>query len=292
MLRSLFLACFAASAVSADCTKDFLRNATRAYISAQSSGRSSIFSALGTTANFLYVENNKLADFNSSTLSKPIKIDFNRSIHDTAQCATFTEIVAATDPHPYVIHTRIVFEASTLHAAIIESVVTDQGDWLFNATGTLNLVTPEKWDPIPKENQESRAQIQSYADVYFDRFGNVSVNVPWGPPCSRVEGGLPANGELRGEDCIHVWPSTIYVPYRRYVVDEEYGAVDIFVGFPGLDRTRNTWAAPDSHFFRGEKGKIKYLHTASACFTDGCGLNGTTSFGRRGLDGRIVRLGV
>jgi len=48
-------------------------------------------------------------------------------------------------------------------------------------------------------------------------------------------------------------------------VDEEYGAVDIFVGFPGLGRTWNNEAAPDSHFFKGEGEKIKYVHAVSAC---------------------------
>lgn len=279
MLLTLLPLLALVASIAADCSKDFLRNATAAYIAAQSTGQTGLLSSFGVTANFLYVENNQLADWKSSTLSMPIRIDAHRSIHDVLQCATFTEIIAAANPHPYVIHTRIVFDSSQ-KVALVESVVTDEGDWLFNATGTLALVTPEKWDPIPKEKQESRETIQAYADAYFNRFGNVSVVVPWGAPCERVEGGLPAKGELRGADCVMVWPSTIYVPYRRYVVDEEYGAVDIFVGFPGLDRTRNNQAAPDSHFFRGEAGKIKYLHTASACWTAGCGLNGTT-FGRR-----------
>jgi hypothetical protein len=162
-------------------------------------------------------------------------------------------------------------------ATLIESVVTDEGDWLFNATGTLNLITPESWTPIPKAQQDTRAVIKAAEDAYFDRFGNVSVTVPWGPPCYRVEGALPARGTLRANDsfCEMVWPSTIIVPYRRYVVDEEYGVVDMFVGFPGLDRTQGQDAMPDSHLFRIEGGRIKYSHTASACVVNGCGLNGT-----------------
>ncbi|KAB5585157.1 hypothetical protein GE09DRAFT_1276758 [Coniochaeta sp. 2T2.1] len=275
-MLSLVLASLAAT-VAADCSRDFLTKATGQYIAAQRAGQSSAISALATT-NVTYTENNKPLSISASTLSQPIKIDFTRSAHDTVQCATFTEIIAASNPHPYVIHTRMVF--ANEKATLIESVVTDNGDWLFNATGTLELNKPESWDPIPKERQDSRATIQAAGDAYFDRFGNVSVTVPWGPPCVRVEGGLPARGTLNGTDCEMVWPSTIHVPYRRYVVDETLGFVDIFVGFPRLDRTQGNDPMPDSHAFRVEGGKIKYLHTASACISEGCGLNGTT-FGKR-----------
>jgi hypothetical protein len=66
--------------------------------------------------------------------------------------------------------------------------------------------------------------------------------------------------------------------HRKYVVDEVMGVVDVFMGFTGLDRTRNTEGAPDSHMFRVEGGRIRYIHTASACFVDGCGMNGTGMF--------------
>ncbi|KAF2272671.1 uncharacterized protein EI97DRAFT_202751 [Westerdykella ornata] len=282
------------SAASAACTREFLKAATDDYIVAQSAGQPSGVTAF-TAPNLTYTENAKAVDITKGTLSIPIKFDYNFSGHDTLQCAAFTELIAATDKHPYVIHTRMVFENSK--ATLIESIVTDQGDWLFNATGTLNLVKPETWTPIPQAQQDTRAVIQAAGDAYFDRFGNTSVVVPWGPPCYRVEGGLAARGTLRSNDsfCEMVWPSTIIVPYRRYVVDELYGVVDMFIGFPGLDRTQGQAPMPDSHLFRIENGRIKYSHTASACVKDGCGLNGTFGGGlqrlaKRGYRNRAVRL--
>jgi hypothetical protein len=260
-----------AAVTSAACPREFLQNATSQYIAAQASGQSRAFSAF-TASNFIYTENAKQVDIQSSTFNQPIKIDFTRSAHDTVQCATFTEIIAATNPHPYVIHTRMVFSPVTEKATQVESIVTDDGDWLFNATGTLDLNAPEKWDPIPADQQDSREVIQAAGDAYFDRFGNVSITVPWGPPCYRLEGGLEAKGNLTGGDCVMEWPSTIHVPYRRYVIDETLGVVDMFIGFPGLDRSQGQDPMPDSHFFRVEKGKIRYLHTASACVEKGCGL--------------------
>ena len=279
MYYSFIIASLAATA-AADCSREFLKNATDQYVAAQTAGKSNYIAALA-ASNVSYTENAKPVDIKTSTLSQAIKIDFTRSIHDTVQCATFTEIIAATDPHPYVIHTRMVF--TNQKATLIESIVTDQGDWLFNATGTLALNAGEEWDPIPKDKQDSRAVVQAGGDAYFDRFGNVSVALPWGPPCYRLEGGLKASGTMNGADCVMDMPSTIHVPYRRYVVDEEMGAVDMFIGFPGLDRSQGQAPMPDSHFFRIENGKIRYVHTASACVEAGCGLNGTFKAYRRDI---------
>ncbi len=135
-------------------------------------------------------------------------------------------------PHPHGVRSE------SGQAQLVESVVTDQGDWAFNATGTLALNAPEAWDPIPKDKQDSREVIQAAGDAYFNRFGNTSVVVPWGRVCYRLEGGFKVEGTLKGDDCEMVWPSTIHVPYRRYVVDQEMGVVDLFIGFPGLDRSQ------------------------------------------------------
>ena len=275
-----------ATLTAASCPRDFLKSTTAAYLAAQTAGNPSLLAPYTTgSPNLIHLENNHLApSLASSTLASPLQVDFSRSLHDPDQCATFTELIAATDPRrPRVVHTRMVFDPATRLATLVESVVTDQGDWLFNATGTLALNAGEAWAPIAEgERASSRAAVQALGDAYFDRFGNVSVVVPWGAPCYRLEGGLPARGEMKGEECEMVWPSTIVMPYRRYVVDVEMGAVDLFVGFPGLDRTQGEAPMPDSHLFRVEGGRIKYVHTASACVVEGCGLNGTTLGRRRG----------
>ncbi|KAL2192876.1 hypothetical protein P885DRAFT_64492 [Corynascus similis CBS 632.67] len=296
----------ASASAAASCSREVLQEVTKAYVAAQEAGDASLLTGLVSPhSNQVYLENNQvvgggLAD-PSGALGSPLQIDFSRSIHDPDQCATFTEIIAASDPHPRVIHTRIVLEPplappsnSTYRAfsslfrravnpddipkaSLIESIVTDQGDWLFNATGTLELNAGEVWDEIPEdERAASPADVRALGDAYFDRFGDESVEVPWAAePCYRLEGGLPARGEVRDGECIMVFPSTIIVPYRRYVVDVTLGAASLFVGFPGLDRTQGQAPMPDSHLFRVEQGKIKYIHTASACVVDGCGLNST-----------------
>ncbi|TRX89455.1 hypothetical protein FHL15_009624 [Xylaria flabelliformis] len=263
------------TAVSAACTRELLKNATDQYLDAQTKGSSGDLAALA-VANLTYTENEVKMSIDRSVLTEPIKMDHNRSIFDTVQCATFTEIIAATNIHQYVIGTRMEFNADN-KVSKIESVVTDRGDWAFNATGYSYWNSLENWDPIPGDKQDTREVIQAAGDAYFDRFKNESVVVPFGIPCSRLEGGAstaPLN--MTGDSCTAAGlPSTLVVTNRRYVVDQELGVVDIFLGFPGLDRSQAPNATmPDSHMFRVESGKIRYIHTVSSCVEAGCGMNG------------------
>ncbi|KAI3317851.1 hypothetical protein HD806DRAFT_526817 [Xylariaceae sp. AK1471] len=263
-----------ATAVSAACTREFLKNATDQYLAAQVKGSSSDLAAIS-VSNITYTENEVKMSLDRSVLTEPIKLDHNRSILDTVQCATFTEIIAATNIHQYVIGTRMEFDAND-KISKIESIVTDRGDWAFNATGYRYWDSLENWDPIPPEKQDPRDVIQAAGDAYFDRFKNTSVVIPFGIPCSRLEGGAstaPLN--MTGDSCTAAGlPSGLVVTNRRYVVDQEMGVVDIFLGFPGLDRSQGTAPMPDSHVFRVESGKIRYIHTVSSCVEAGCGMNG------------------
>ncbi|KAE8450814.1 hypothetical protein EG329_005727 [Mollisiaceae sp. DMI_Dod_QoI] len=261
------------ASASAECSREMLKNATDAYVQAQSSGSgSSAIHALGT--NFTYTENEKPVNIKTGVLTQSMKIDHNRSIHDTTLCATFTELIVTNPAHPYVIATRMLFNDSKV--TTMESLVSTTGDWAFNATGYLYWDSTENWDPIPADKRDSRAVIQAAGDAYFDRFDNVNITVPFGTPCARLEGGAyTGERNLTDNTCYLGLPSTTKVTDRRYVIDETMGVVDIFLGFPGLDRSVGLTPMPDSHVFRVEGGKIRYIHTVSTCVNAGCGLNGT-----------------
>src|SRR5262249_19185190 len=94
---------FAADA-SAACTRETLQKVADAYIKAQTAGKTSLvpFAAKAT-----YQENDVVMDVSMGVLAGPLKVDLTRSFYDTTACAAFTELVAATDPHPYVILTRM-----------------------------------------------------------------------------------------------------------------------------------------------------------------------------------------
>ncbi|KAK3360579.1 hypothetical protein B0T25DRAFT_535945 [Lasiosphaeria hispida] len=271
---------FASGAVAA-CTREFLIDASTKYVAAQTAGNPLILTALA-SSELNYTESDKTIDIKTGVLSQPMMIDRNVSIHDTALCATFTELVVTASAKPWVIGTRILFADDK--AFLIETIATKPGDWLFNATGYLHWASQERWDPIPTRERDTREVIQAAGDAYFNRFANINASVPWGEPCTRLEGGAyTGQRDQTINTCNLGLPSTLRVTNRRYVVDEVMGAVAIYVGFPGLDRTVGLKPMPDSHLFRVESRKIRYIHTVSTCDTAGCGVNGSFAPGRRGL---------
>ncbi|KAH7413849.1 hypothetical protein DE146DRAFT_741501 [Phaeosphaeria sp. MPI-PUGE-AT-0046c] len=273
MFSNILLAGLTARAAVAACDRTFLNDWAALYLSAQNAGNPALLTET-LFPNLTYTEQFKPANISSGILSKALDIAQYRSFLDEVSCTSFTEIVVTNISHPYVIGTRT--EANGLYVQKIETLVSDAGDWLFNATGTAYWNSLEKWDPIPVANRDTREVIKAAGDAYFDRFGNVNVTVPFGTPCARLEGGSYTDASRTNTSTCHLGlPSTIKLVDRRYVVDVEAGVVNIYVGFPGLDRASKE-PAPDSHTFRVEKGKIRYVHTISTCEGHpGCGLNGT-----------------
>ncbi|MDR2215209.1 MAG: hypothetical protein LBE59_05130 [Nevskiaceae bacterium] len=262
-------AAFAADARAA-CSRETLQKLTDTYVNAQTAGKPA---TLPLAKGAVYAENDKPLDIAKGVLAGPLKIDFTRSFHDTTQCAAFTEIVAATDAHPYVIHTRM--EATDKgEVSKMESVVTDEGDWVFGAAEHLAVTKAEKWDEIPKDKRDTRQAIQAAADAYLNNWGEPTLPVPHGTPCSRLEGRVStAARNPEGQACtMGAFPEKLNVTNRRYVIDENFGAVVIFHNFPWLDagipKDPGTQA---SQMFRVEGGKNRYIHEVTVCTTAGCG---------------------
>jgi hypothetical protein len=128
MLPSILLACLSLLVTaSADCSREFLKNATDALLAAQSGHRSSFAPAIA--ANFTYTENDIPGNIATGILSENLKIDHNLSIYDTTACSTFTEIIVTNPAKPYVITARMLFNNSRVTA--METIVTTNGDWAF-----------------------------------------------------------------------------------------------------------------------------------------------------------------
>lgn len=275
----LTLATLAAYTTAFDCTREHLQDVANQYIGLMATGQHDKFENLA--YNMVYVENNKTASILGGTPAFGMVMDSNRSIYDTTQCKTATEIIVTDPLHPYVIHTQMTLDKEG-NVNLIDSLVSDQGDWAFNATGYKYWNTLENWDPIPENERDSRAVVKAAGDAYADRCNDTTVEVPFGTPCARLEGGAyTGRGNLSAETCdLGGLPAHVPMVNRKYVIDEVMGVVDIFLGFTGLDRTRPQEGTPDSHMFRVEKGKIRYIHTVDACFVDGCGMNHTVIIGR------------
>jgi hypothetical protein len=211
-------------------------------------------------------------DIGAGVLAGALKIDFTRSFLDTTQCATFTELVAATDPHPYVIHTRIEATQDG-KVAKMESVVTDAGDWVFGAAEHLAVTRSQDWGEIPEDKRDTRAVIQAAADAYLDNWGTRASGAARHAlrPARRPH--KHRHPESRGQYLRHGGvPGEAQRGHRRYVIDETIGAVSIFHNFPWLDAgLPKDPGTPASQMFRVEGGKNRYIHEATVCTTPGCG---------------------
>jgi hypothetical protein len=267
-------AAFAANASAASpttgCSREALVKLADTYISAQKAGKPA---SIPLAANAYYGENDKAMDIGKGVLAEALTVDFTRSLYDTTQCAAFTELVAATHAHPYVILTRM---EATRDGKVskMESVVTDEGDWVFGATPYLNFTKGENWDEIPMDKRDTRAVIQAAGDAYIDNWGNPDLPVPHGTPCARLEGrAYTGTRDPAANSCnMGKFPQPLKVTNRRYVIDETVGAVVIFHNFPWLDRSLPSVdpGTPAGQMFRVEGGKNRYIHEVTVCAAPGC----------------------
>ena len=259
------------------CTRAGLQAAVDTYIAAQKKGDPS---SLPRPTGLAYVENLQRASIDTGILKLPLKIDFHRSLLDVTTCQTFTEQIITDKTHPYVIGTRLRVNGDKI--AEIESIVTDEDDWLFNAENYLRYSSAEDWSPIPAPQRDSRATLIAAANAYLDAFLEGKTDrVPWGLPCNRTEGGMRTGRGQPDDDCKVGVPSGVNIVNRRFIADEETGAVVVFntFGQNGL---------PDTHLFRVEKGKLRFVHTLTVCTTPGCGFQ-QRGRGQQGQPGRGQR---
>ncbi|KAI1341754.1 hypothetical protein F5Y15DRAFT_430954 [Xylariaceae sp. FL0016] len=266
MLRQLclLLVAFAASVptATAQCNRTKLMGFADAYVAAHEKGQVSL---LGDMAdNFTYVENNKTRDINGSIFSNAFKIEHRHTIADVVDCASYTELIILRDasdaPTPHVIGTQIRHNPADMSCDLIDLLVSSPGSWLFNASQTLYWAQRENWTLIEEPRRNTRDLLRRSADAYLDMWSNKSAvdAVPWGTPCARLEGGAYTGNGSPTDSCKPGIPtnnSQAPNSHRRYVIDEAYGSVNVMCIFEHLKN------APDSHEFRLENGKLRYVHT-------------------------------
>jgi hypothetical protein len=232
------------------CTRDGLQAAADLYIGAQGKGDPS---GLPLATGLAYIENMLVVDIKSGVIQKPLKIDFHRTLIDQPACQTFTEVIVTDKSHPYVIGTRLRVNHDKI--AEIESMVTQEGDWLFDANNYFKWSPGEDWGPIPAGQRDRRETLVAAANAYLDAFLEQKLDaVPWGYPCNRTEGGLRTGKGEPKDGCEVGVPSGVNIVARRFVVDETQGAVVAFCTF-------GVGGLPDAHIFRVEKGKLRFVHT-------------------------------
>jgi len=246
----------ALSHAEVSCTRGGLQQAVDLYIAAQTKGDTS---GMPLAKGVGYWENVAPADIKMGFITKPLNIDHQRSFLDTATCQSFTEVIVTDKAAPYVFGTRLRVN----HDKIVEVEIlwTTTGYWLFNADAYLKYSSAEAWDPVPAEKRDSRDTLVAAANAYLDAFLEKRIDlVPWGFPCERTEGGAYTGKGLPTDSCEVGVPAGVNIANRRFVVDEVLGTVEVLCTF-GAGGPGAGSGAPDSHLFRVENGKLRYVHT-------------------------------
>lgn len=238
------------------CSRDGLQRAIDLYIAAQTKGDTA---GLPLAAGLGYVENMAPVSISDGVIKTAMKIDHHRSLIDTSSCQTFTEVIVTNKEKPYVLGTRLRVNHDKI--AEIEILWTTTGYWLFNADAYLKWSSSENWDPIPAARRDTRATLVAAANAYLDAFleGKKDL-VPWGYPCNRTEGGAHTGNGSPMDSCDVGVPSGVNIANRRFVVDETLGSVVAFCTF-GAGGPNGGSGSPDTHLFRVESGKLRYVHT-------------------------------
>ena len=236
-----------------ECTRAVLQTAVDSYLAAQEAGDPSKM-LLASEAQ--YIENMTEVRKEEGLWNTPLPIAFHRSFLDIDTCRTFTEIIITEGGHPYVLGTRLKVDNGRISE--INSLVTDEGDWLFNADNYLKYSTAEDWRVLNPDERVGRQALIDAGNAYFDHFADRTVEIPFGIPCARLEGGLYTARDFDDPNasCDIGFPvDKLPMTDRSYVVDEDMGTVNIFLRFG------NPPGAPDSHTFRLVNGKLRYVHT-------------------------------
>jgi hypothetical protein len=238
------------------CTRGGLQEAVNLYIAAQTKGD---LSGLPLAKGVGYTENMAAADIQKGFVTKALKIEHHRSFLDPDSCQTFTEVIVTNKDAPYVAATRMRVNHDKI--AEVETLWTTTGYWLFNADAYLKYSSTEKWDPIPAEKRDTRGTLVGAANAYLDAFLEKKIDlVPWGFPCVRIEGGAYTGKGTPSDSCEVGVPGGVNIANRRFVVDEVLGTVAVFCTF-GAGGPNGGSGAPDTHLFRVENGKLRYVHT-------------------------------
>lgn len=262
------------------CSRDGLQRAADLYIAAQTEGDTS---DLPLAMGLDYIENAAPADFNTGLIHMSMKIDDTLTLVDTATCQTFTQSIVTDEANPYVLGTRLRVNHDKI--AEIEILWTTTGYWLFNPDTYLESATTEDWGALPDNARASRATLVAAANAYLDAFleGNIEL-VPWGYPCVRTEGGMRTGTGAPDDGCEVGVPSGVNISNRHFVVDETLGSIVAFCTF-GASNPSGGSGAPDTHLFRVENGKLRYVHTLTHLLQASFGGGGGGGRGRGGGGG-------
>lgn len=198
-----------------------------------------------------YVENfDDAVAFNSRLIDQPLAMDHHRTLLDTIACETFTEAIVTDKSEPYALGTRhSVGRGGVTEIAVVWSTTGHSG---FDPDLYLKATSTENWGAIPVGDRDSRATLQTVANLYLDALleGKAEVE-PWGAPCK--------NRAADGSCQVGLPVAAVNIANRHAVIDETIGAVAIISTF-GAPPSSGRIRTPDVHVFRIENGRVRFVH--------------------------------
>jgi hypothetical protein len=238
-----------------------LRNFADLFIEAQTFGELDPSFTIS-PSNFTLLQNGKSTTPSASTLSTPLRNDLEITLIDQTNCAIYTELIIADPNNPHVIGAQIHFgfrdsEAVGLEVNRIDILKASAslGTWSFNASATLGYAKGENWEAIPQADRTPREALLGAADSFLRWLAEEGKNteaVPFGTPCSRLEGGQ-YSAEVCSSGFGSVSGAGVLAAEKRYVVDEVLGAVSVVFEPEG-------GGTVESYMLRVEGGKLRYVH--------------------------------
>jgi hypothetical protein len=189
-------------------------------------------------------------------LDHPREVVWHMALQDTTSCRVYVQAVTKAGDEWEVLATQI--GNGFFGVGPFNNITTREGDWLFDAERTAYYASREDWSEIPEGQRNTRAELIAAADAYLDLFSDPATEVPWGTPCARLEGGIYTGRNQPTDTCNVGVPEGVPMIERQYVVDEALGAVNVLLKMGTNQR-------PDSHTFRIEDGKLRYIHTVTNC---------------------------
>jgi hypothetical protein len=197
-----------------------------------------------------YTENTKAVTVGEGLWKNAGEPKLVRSLFDTETCNSVTQVVLPEGGKDSVMSLRLKLDSGKISE--IEAIITRQGDFLFSAEGYAKSVD-QKWEVLPEDQRNTRDELLAAAKAYFDLFSDMSVEVPWGMPCQRLEGGAMTF------PCTQGVPSGVTIGNRRYWADVETGVSVGFVLFGG-----STSGLLDAHYFRLIDGTIRNVYSMTS----------------------------
>jgi len=248
------------------CSRAGLEAAVNSYLAAMNAGD---YTLMPLTSNAKYVENthdasasmNRVVPFGQGLWATPIQHDRHMNLIDVDECAAFTEVIIATQTPKYLNGVRLKVTGNQISEVWL--VVTQEGDWLFNAANYLKYAKEEtektdwkhNWSEIPVEERLTREELRTAGNAYLEYFGDKTVKPMWGVPCSRLEGGAYTGSGSNSSCNVGVPDLGMKLGPFQNLVDVDKGMTVSIFNFGGAD----------SHLFRIIKGHgYRYIHTLTA----------------------------